>query len=243
MVHADGSMESNLGDPELYRLIADDAQTALQQHRTTHHRYRLPSGQVEVLIELIQPPPSLMVFGAGRDAFPLAQFAKALGWHLTLVDCRSLESTRDRFPIADRIILTRRAVVSQQVAIAEHTIAVVMTHNYYDDLEILNMLLASRAQYIGVLGSRPRTERLLQTLHQETGMNRSDHLHRLHAPIGLDLGSETPEEIAIAIVAEIQAVLTDRAAGFLKHRQAPIHCSDSPQGSVPLFHPGHALFS
>jgi xanthine dehydrogenase accessory factor len=241
MLHSDGSIDSNLEDADLDRAIANDAQIALQQQRTSHQQYSFPSGQIEVLIELIQPPPSLVVFGTGRDVLPLAQFAKALGWHLTLVDCRSLETTRDRFPIADRIILTRRTAIGKQVAVAENTIAVVMTHNYHDDLAILNLLLSAPTQYIGVLGSRQRTERLLQEL-QQSGIDIPGQRHRLHAPIGLDIGAETPEEIAIAIIAEIQAVLTDRNAGFLKHRPTSIHLSDLPKVSVPLPHLTYATF-
>jgi xanthine dehydrogenase accessory factor len=126
--------------------------------------------------------------------------------------------------MADQIILTRSEVVTQQVAITAETIAVIMTHNYLDDLAILRWLLASSAQYIGVLGARQRTERL----QWEAGVTASEQRHQLHAPVGLDIGAETPEEIAIAIVAEIQAVINQRAAGFLKHRQAPIHRPPTP---------------
>lgn len=236
MLHSDGSIESNLNDAGLYEAIAGTAQVTLQQQRTSHQQYRFPSGQVEVLMEVIQPMPSLIVFGAGRDALPLAQFAKALGWHLTLVDCRSLETTPSRFPMADQIILARREAISQQVAIVENTMTVVMTHNYHDDLAILSMLLVSPAQYIGVLGSRQRTERLLQDWRQKTEINFSKKLHRLHAPIGLDIGAQTPEEIAIAIIAEIQAVLSDRTAGFLKNRQASIHAPEPLRASVSSPH-------
>jgi xanthine dehydrogenase accessory factor len=218
MLQADGAIESTLKESGLYPAIAFDAHIVLQQKQTTHRHYDLPSGQAKVLFEVIHPPTPLIIFGAGRDALPLAQFAKALGWHLTLVDCRSLETTGDRFSMADQLILTRREAMSRQVAIAEQSMAVVMTHNYLDDLEILKMLLSSPAQYIGVLGSRQRTEKLLQALKLEDRPQPC-----LYSPIGLDIGAETPEEIAIAIIAEIQAVLAHRKAGFLKDRLVPIH--------------------
>jgi xanthine dehydrogenase accessory factor len=179
----------------------------LFQAKTGH----LQIGQLEVLLEVIQPPPSLILFGAGQDALPLAQFAKALGWHLTVVDCRSQTATYDRFSIADRIILTRRSVL-EQIQITSTEIVVIMTHNYEDDQAILPLVCS--AQYVGLLGSRQRAQRLQQAV---------GHYDQLHAPIGLDIGAETPEEIAIAIIAEIQAVLRDRTAGLLKHRQTPIH--------------------
>ncbi|MEM6437560.1 MAG: XdhC family protein [Cyanobacteria bacterium P01_D01_bin.115] len=220
-LHTDGSIDDTLVNAELRQAIAEDARIVLSQAETIHRHYPLSVGQVDVLFEFIQLPTQLILFGAGRDAVPLAKFAKTLGWYLTIVDCRALETTRERFAISDQIILTHRDAVSQQVAIAQNTVAVVMTHNYHDDVEILKMLLQSSANYIGVLGSRQRSERLLKTLRQETSVDMAEN--RLYAPIGLDIGAETPEEIAISIVAEIQAVLTHHKAGFLRYRQTPIH--------------------
>jgi xanthine dehydrogenase accessory factor len=240
MLPLDGRTTHNIEDVELAQAIAADAQTALNQQKTLHRQYCLSLGSFEVLIELIQPPPHLVIFGAGRDALPLAQFAKALGWQLTIVDCRSLATTGDRFPMADQITLSRRDIISQQVPIVANTIAVVMTHNYLDDFAILQWLCASPAQYIGILGSRQRTERLLQELQPKVDINANAQCHRLHAPVGLDIGAETPEEIAIAIIAEIQAVITDRPAGFLKHRQVAIHRAEAVLSSP---HCSHAIQS
>jgi xanthine dehydrogenase accessory factor len=218
MLHSDGEIESNIKNVELSAQIATDAQIALQQQTAMHRRYCLPLGQAEVSIEVIQPPPHLTIFGAGRDVLPLAQFAKALGWRLMIVDCRSRTTTHDRFPMADCIILTRREAIDRQITINANTIAVVMTHNYLDDLEILRSLLTVPTRYIGLLGARQRTAKLLQHLKIVP-----EHFQRLHAPIGLDIGAETPEEIAIAIIAEIQAVITDRPASSLKQHQSAIH--------------------
>jgi xanthine dehydrogenase accessory factor len=213
MLHSNGEIESNIADVDLSAAIATDAQIALNQ-QTVHRRYCLPLGRVDISIEVIQPPPHLTIFGAGRDVLPLAEFAKILGWRLTIVDCRSSTTTANRFPMADRIILTRREEIDRQVTINANTIAVVMTHNYLDDLEILRSLLTVQNRYIGLLGARQRTAKLLNDLEIN-----SEHFQRLHAPIGLNVGAETPEEIAIAIIAEIQAVITDRPAGFLKDRR------------------------
>ncbi len=220
MLHSDGEIVSNIADVELSTQIAADAQISLQQQTTIHRQYCQSLGKISVSIELIQPPPHLVIFGAGRDVLPLAQFAKALGWQLTIVDCRSLETSRDRFPMVDRIILARRETIDLQVKISSQTIAVVMTHNYLDDLEILRSLLATPTRYIGLLGSRQRTAKLLQDLAVTPA-----RFQQLHAPIGLDIGAETPEEIAIAIIAEIQAVITNRPAGFLRQPQSSIHLS------------------
>ena len=114
--------------------------------------------------------------------------------------------------------MTRRNLISQAVEVHARTVAVVMTQNYFDDLEILKMLLSSSARYIGVLGARQRTARLLQELKETCQITKP-----LHAPVGLDIGAETPEEIALAILAEIQAVVSGRHAGFLRDQTGSIH--------------------
>jgi xanthine dehydrogenase accessory factor len=98
-----------------------------------------------------------------------------------------------------------------------------MTHNYLDDLEILKMLLPSPARYIGVLGPKLRTEGLLEDLRLQGIVYNTEQLQRLYAPIGIDIGADTPEGIAIAIIAEIQAVLTNHSGNFLRNRNQPIH--------------------
>jgi xanthine dehydrogenase accessory factor len=214
----DGSITTNIEEPNLLQTLVCDIKANLHAQRSSIHKYQFPSGSVKVFIEVIQPPTPLIIFGAGSDAIPVTNFAKALGWNVTVVDCRASEATGDRFSIADKVILARRDIIDKQVLVETSTAAVVMTHNYFDDLEILKMLLPSPARYIGVLGAKKRTEGILNNL-----IYTKDQLERLYFPIGIDLGAETPQEIAIAIVAEIQAVLSHRTAGFLKDRQAPIH--------------------
>jgi xanthine dehydrogenase accessory factor len=209
MLHPDGRQINNLGEPQLQQALLSDAHTAFQNRQSTECQYLTATGQVHVFMEVIRPPISLIVFGAGRDVVPLVQFARALDWFVTVVDCRSQVATGDRFPMADEIILTRRDALRQHVAIPPATAAVVMTHNYHDDLELLKLLLPSAAQYIGLLGSRQRTAKLWQDV-LAWGEIKADR-DRLHAPVGLDLGAQTPAEIAIAIVAEIQAVFSQRS--------------------------------
>lgn len=229
MLNIDGKISSNIEYKNLNLAILADAQTALQNQHYTVKKYQLSSGIVQAFIEVIHPPTPLIIFGAGRDAVPVVKFAKALGWHVTVVDCRASDATRLRFPLADQILLTRRETLRQQVSANEHTAVVIMTHNYLDDLEILKMLLPSPVPYIGALGSKERTERLLRDLHKEKIFYTEAQQKRLHAPVGIDIGSETPEEIAIAIIAEIQAVLANRSGGFLKNRQGSIHQPPSHQ--------------
>jgi xanthine dehydrogenase accessory factor len=218
MQYPDGRIQTDIPDPNLGQLITAD----LALSTPLHQRQQYLNGNVTIAIEVITPPTPLVIFGAGRDAMPLAQFAKALGWQVTIVDCRALEASYARFAMADRVVLTRRDIIAQAIALSPATVAVVMTHNYYDDQAILNYLLPTNVAYIGVLGSKQRTDRLLQEL-QADGVDINHP--QLHTPIGLDIGAETPEAIAIAIISEIQAVLTQRGGGFLKHRSGKIHRS------------------
>jgi xanthine dehydrogenase accessory factor len=179
-----GKTESNLIDA-----IIPDAQAVLQARQSVVKQYELASQRVKVWLELIQPPIPLMIFGAGQDAEPIAQFAKALGWYVTVVDCRANPLSHERFAISDRVILARRARLDC-LAIEPETVAAIVTHNYYDDLEALRVLLPASIRYIGLLGSKQRTERLLQQLHQDTTYT-DVQLAKLYAPVGLDIEATT----------------------------------------------------
>jgi xanthine/CO dehydrogenase XdhC/CoxF family maturation factor len=117
-------------------------------------------------------------------------------------------------------------------------IVVVMTHNYLHDLEVLRQLLPMRLRYLGCLGPRRRTEGLILDLSEEDSLNVDAALRRLHAPIGLDIGAETPEEIALSVVSEIKAVLSDRTGAQLREREGSIHeafaAIETPRFSLPI---------
>jgi xanthine dehydrogenase accessory factor len=221
-----GKTESDLIDA-----LAPDARSVLQARQSMVKLYQLANRHVEVWLEFIEPPVPLMIFGAGQDAILIAQFAKALGWHVTVVDCRANPRSHERFAIGDRVILTRRERLDR-LAIQPGAVAAILTHNYYDDLEILRGLLPAPVRYIGLLGSKQRSKRLLQELQQDTTYTTAQ-LAKLYAPVGLDLGAETPATIAMSIVAEIQAVLSDRPGNSLKYRNTSIHDTNQDRLTSP----------
>jgi len=173
---------------------------------------------VGLFIEALLPPVSLIVFGAGPDALPVVELARELGWWTEVVDPKARPVTRSRFAVAHRVTLSRPEDVSAQVSITRRTIALLMSHNYSHDLEMLGFLLSSHARYIGVMGPRQRTDRMLG----ELGASRAAG-DRLHAPAGLDIGANSPREIAVSIIAEIRAVLDRRCGGMLRERRGAIH--------------------
>lgn len=173
--------------------------------------------------EIIPAPPALLICGAGDDARPLARMAKETGWHVTVADARSAYATAERFPEADRLLTASIEAMTRNLPCDTRTFAVVMTHRYADDLLFLRALLPRDFPYLGQLGPRVRTGRLLAEL-ATTGLTPSaTQLTKLHAPVGLDLGGNNPETVALAILAELQTRLTGHSPGFLRDRPGPIH--------------------
>ncbi len=193
-------------------------------------------GTVKVLIETLLPPVPLVIFGAGHDVLPIVELARGLGWQTEVVDPQARPVSRSRFAVADRVTLSRPEEVGAQVSITPRTLTLLMSHNYSHDLELLKFLLASPALYIGVMGPRKRTERMLSELAAGGDAYRLEEagLSRLHSPAGLDIGANAPAEIALSIVAEMRAVLDGRRGGMLRERRGSIHGGTGVGERVPL---------
>ena len=177
----------------------------------------------EIFRQTIPPPVSLVVFGAGDDVQPLAHFAKGLGWHVCVVDARPAFATPARFPEADAIAVVRPEDAVARIDLAADAVAIVMTHRYRDDVLLLRTLLPRPLAYLGLLGPKKRAERILADLAADGFQTSLEMRARLHAPVGLDLGAESPEEVALAMLAEVKAVLAGRDARPLRERVRPIH--------------------
>jgi xanthine dehydrogenase accessory factor len=176
-----------------------------------------------VFLDSIAPPLDLIVFGAGHDALPVLALAKALGWRVTVVHKQTLALSAERFDYADELLACTPEAVANTVPVGENTAIVLMTHNYLQDRELLRFALGSEAFYVGVLGPKRRSDRLLDDLRDDGYVPSPAQLERLHAPIGLDLGAEGPDEIALAIVAEIQAFSKRRRPAPLRESTSPLH--------------------
>ncbi|QKJ28939.1 XdhC family protein [Mucilaginibacter mali] len=176
---------------------------------------------IRVFLELIKPAPLLTIYGAGNDAQPLAKQAKNLGWRVMVIDGRPLQASAARFPEAELVQVARTGELQQYVNPTGFT--VLMSHNYYYDLAVLEQLEQfPTLDYIGILGPRKKTDRMLADLAQK-GIDTEALDKRLHSPIGLDIGSENADEIALAIMAELLAVRNGLNGGFLRNLDAPIH--------------------
>lgn len=180
-----------------------------------------PDGS-NIFYELVAVPPSLLICGAGDDAQPLVRLAKEIGWYVTVTDSRAAQVNAVRFPAADAIVCSPADRILHLLSADNSDYVVVMTHRYAEDLQLLRALLLRPLPYLGVLGPRKRTDRLIAQLSTE-GLAVDAALAKLHAPIGLDLGGSTPETVALSIMAELQIRLSGRAPAHLRDRNAPIH--------------------
>jgi xanthine dehydrogenase accessory factor len=229
MWYSQGELENYSGgiaEPQVRRDLRDAVHSGLSTLRT----YQIDDGSIEVFIEVIEPQLSVVVFGAGDDAIPLVTVARDLGWRTSVIDTRARASSLERFKLADEVILCPPEDAPNRVTVTSRVAAVLMTHNYLHDLELLKSLVTAKAFYLGCLGPKRRTERLLLELTGGNEVLTAAYLRRLHAPAGLDIGAETPMEIAVSVVAEINAVMKKRDGGLLKKRIGPIH-SESGQSA------------
>jgi xanthine dehydrogenase accessory factor len=225
VVRTDGSRSGTLGDASTDSRAARAAQAVLVEGTSRQQTIAAPSGDTRVFIEVLRPPIRLVVCGAGHDAIPVVQQAAALGWRTLVVDQRQRFLVPERFPGAQRFIHADPDTAAAQVPVDGRTYVVIMTHNYLHDRALLRGFLETEAGYIGMLGPRNRTEKILAELEAD-GLRLSDRDRgRIYGPIGLDVGSETPEEIALAVCGEILAADTGRAGGFLRQRLGPIHAT------------------
>jgi xanthine/CO dehydrogenase XdhC/CoxF family maturation factor len=182
------------------------------------------AGPVDVLCELVKPPVRLLVFGSGHDVRPVVRIGRQLGWRVAVVGRKPEDELARSFPEAnDHVFLMNPDEVRDHVAFDARTPAVVMNHNYLRDKTLIHHLLEAPVPYIGALGPRHRTERIMDELQAEDAALTDPDFDVLHGPVGLDIGTETPQEIALAIVAEVQAVLSGRSAQKLREREGAIH--------------------
>ena len=227
LVGPDREALGSLGDAELDRIVARDALAELETGVTGVRHYGSHGEQREsaltVFVESFAPPPQMVIFGAVDFSASLARVAKVIGYKVIVCDAREVFATPKRFPMADEVIVAWPDTVFDQLGdrLGPRDAVCILTHDTKFDVPAVVRSLASDVGYIGVMGSRgthaKRVERLI-----EVGVEEKD-LERLMAPIGLDIGSRTPEETAVAICAEIIAVRAGADAPRLRDGDGPIH--------------------
>ncbi len=182
------------------------------------------ASSVRYFLQFIESPVDLILVGAGNDAVVLSAQAELLGWKVTVIDGRSTHAKQERFGSSCQVIVSKPEDSLKQLRLHSRTCVVLMSHNYNYDKDVLRLMLATpEAPYIGMLGPRKKFERMKDELGSEGIAITPEVAERIFAPVGLDIGAETPEQIALSVLAEIQAVLHGKRGGFLRERQTPIH--------------------
>jgi xanthine/CO dehydrogenase XdhC/CoxF family maturation factor len=216
-------VETDLTDPLLIEALAAAAREPWGGKASRLLSFPSITGHVEVFLDRIEPPPHLVVFGAGYDAIPLVRMADELGYEVTLADHRASFATPERFPMAKRVLVGRPAEIWERLPLEPGTSVAILTHNYALDRELLERLLPLDLAYVGLLGPALRKDQILEEIEKDGPGLTGPAWERLHAPIGLDLGADTPETVALAILAEMQSVRAGHGGGPLRERQGPIH--------------------
>lgn len=206
--------------------LQDGSRRVLRGTATLDELAQAASGVQEpgVFVDLLMPPPRLLVVSAGDDARHLAALAASVGFRVVVADRRPGLLTAERFPAPIRLVESDATRLDGRVAMDDASFAVVMTHNFADDTEYLRALLRTPARYIGVLGPRQRTTRILGILRAEGEVDAS----RIYGPVGLDIGTDGAEQVALSVVAEMLAVRSGRRPQSLRERSMPIHAPKQP---------------
>jgi xanthine dehydrogenase accessory factor len=221
-----------LPDSELKGNVIDDLRQLFESKQSQAKKYRDEENETEVFIELLQPSISVIIFGGGFDARPVSHLAKSLGWDVTVTDECVAHIAPLFFPDADKLSLCQRSFIDRDFNITPYTACILMSHNYEYDRDVLKKLIKTPTPLIGILGPRKRFDKMLDEFRKE-GIEFSTEDHqRVHSPIGLDIGAEAPDEIAVSIIAEIQSKFSNRSGGFLKYRNGPIHQRDMASDQI-----------
>lgn len=202
--------------------LLSDVKEVLKTKTSTVKKLQKENGN-EALIEYIEPSISLVIAGAGNDIQPLVKIAAVLGWKISIGDGRSTHAVAKRFPKASKVSIVKPEQFLDNVIIDDQTYFVLMTHNYKYDLTVLKSLIKTDFHYIGILGPKSKFSRMLNDLFLEGIDVNEEQLKRIFSPIGLDVGAETAEEIALSIISEIKAVASGRIGTSLKFKPGKIH--------------------
>lgn len=223
LVFADGSTVGTVGGGGVEARVIEEAKAAIAEGRGREVHYRLQDpqrgdpgvcgGDMRILIEVLPPRPTLLILGAGHLGLAVAELGAFLGYRIVVMDERPDMATPERFPWADACITGDLAEEVARFPVNESTYVVMVTPHYTQDAAVLAALAGRPVAYVGLIGSRRRSALTFQKA-REQGVP-EDWLSRVYTPIGLDIGAETPREIAVSILAEIIAVQRGKAPSAL----------------------------
>lgn len=225
VIDGEGALVAGSLPKEIVGDVTEDAVSLMrnEQHRT------LDYGEHSVFIETLAPPPDLLVFGAVHIGQAVCSFGAQMGYRVTVVDSRPAFATEERFPEAHRVIVGWPDDIMDQLHFDRRTWVVVLAHDARHETPPLAAALKSDTRYIGAMGSR-RTHRQRVERLRTLGFTDED-IARIHSPIGLDIGAETPQEVAVSILAEMTLVRYGAGTGLsLRGTEGRVHKQRAEQG-------------
>ena len=232
LITLDQAATSTFANDKLSQVVANDLGSVFDTKKSEAKTYKVNGEAYEVFVELIQPTVSIIIFGGGFDARPVSELAKSLGWNVSVTDECVAHIAPIFFPTADKLSLCQRDFIDRDFEITPYTACVLMSHNYEYDRDVLKKLIKTETPYIGILGPRKRFDKMQAEFAEQKIELSSLDFQRIHSPIGLDIGAEAPDEIAVSIIAEIQSKFANRSGGFLKYNPGPIHLRDPHSDQV-----------
>ncbi|MDQ6901447.1 MAG: XdhC family protein [Bacteroidota bacterium] len=223
LIEKNGNISGDIPFPGLKKNIMEDAALVMQAQTSSFKNYQTENIGLTAFIEFLQPPVSLTIAGAGNDAIPMMQMADILGWDVRIIDGRGTHARPERFVSACQVLVSKPEKVLEQIPSDERTAFVLMTHNYNYDLAMLKALIFYDVLYIGLLGPKLKLKRMLAEMKEQGIEINEQQLQKIYGPVGLEIGAETAEEIAVSIIGEIQAVISGTSGGLLRDKQGVIH--------------------
>jgi xanthine dehydrogenase accessory factor len=209
--------------PALKNILTSDGMQVLAGNKSLFKTYHSGANSLTAFIELIKPPVSLVVIGAGNDVIPLVAMADTLGWETTVIDGRPNYAKQERFTASCQVLVAKPEKVLSQVSIDEQTVFLLMTHNYNYDMAMLYPLVQKNVVFVGMLGPKKKLERMIGELEEQGVHLTEKEISSIYSPVGFDIGAETSEEIALSILSEIKAVLSRKQGLSLNSNKGTIH--------------------
>jgi len=215
LVREDGSMIGTIGGGCVEAEVWNAAREVMQEERARHMNFSLGQdaaydnglicgGQLSVFVEPVVPQPRTFIFGAGHISKSISKVATLAGFATVIIDNRESYANSDRFPEADEIFAAEYEEVFPKLAIRDTSYLIIVTRGHRDDMRVLRWAVETNAKYIAMIGSKRKVIGVIKQLEKE-GLSRAA-FERIFAPMGLEIGAITPEEIAISVVAEMIAL-------------------------------------
>jgi len=223
LVREDGSIVGTVGggcvEAEVWNAAREVMETEKPKHLTfslgqdaAYDNGLICGGQLNVFVEPIMPQPNALIFGAGHVSKGLAQVSQLAGFRVSVIDDREQFANRERFPLAEEVFAEEYEAVFPKLNVNANSYVIIVTRGHRDDMRVLRWAVGTRAKYIAMIGSKRKTIAIVKELEHE-GFSR-DLFERIHAPMGLEIGAITPEEIAVSVVAEMIAARRQPAADW-----------------------------